>query len=223
MVSKATLLSSLEPLLSWSFADHTIPPAFRTQAEQVRPLALDLSMPVAIAGFVGCKQTALAVNSNMLNTAAAVCNGWERVNSRRMRAHAKRPGTPALPAAHNATAQPSLPGTLNLLQAGEWEPLQRYCETHSYEVYREFELMPVWQAWFVRAANVMLSALGPPSLLRLRPTGSPYQFGGLAPAPAARTADAADAEKKAAGPAEEAADVGAGAEAPPTFSVQMEE
>ncbi len=53
MVSKATLLSSLEPLLSWSFADHTIPPAFRTQAEQVRPLALDLSMPVAIAGFVG--------------------------------------------------------------------------------------------------------------------------------------------------------------------------
>lgn len=38
VVSKATLLASLEPLLAWSFADHTIPPAFRTQAEQVHLL-----------------------------------------------------------------------------------------------------------------------------------------------------------------------------------------
>jgi len=129
-----------------------------------------------------------------------------------------------LSAVHNATPQPSLPAHHNALQAGEWEPLRRYCETHCYEVYREFELMTVWQAWFVRAANVMLSALGPPSLLRLRPTGSPYQFDGLAPAPAGRAADAADAEKKAAAAAaEEADDMGSGADGPPTFSVQMEE
>lgn len=35
-MSKACLLSSLEPLLAWSFAEHTVPPAFHTRAEQVR-------------------------------------------------------------------------------------------------------------------------------------------------------------------------------------------
>ena len=91
-------------------------------------------------------------------------------------------------------------------------------------MYREFELLPWWQAWPLRVANLLLSTLGPPSLLRLRPTGSPYQFDGLAPAPAGRAADAADAEKKAAAAAaEEADDMGSGADGPPTFSVQMEE
>jgi hypothetical protein len=142
VVAKATLLASLEPLLAWSFADHTIPPAFRTHAEQ----------------------------------------------------------------------------------AGEWEPLRRYCDTHSYEIYREFELLPAWQAWPLRVANAMLSTLGPPSLLRLRPTGSPYQFDGVAPAALPN----ADVEKKAAAAARaaaeaEAAPVSGSDVVPPTFSVHVEE
>lgn len=92
-------------------------------------------------------------------------------------------------------------------------------------MYREFELLPWWQSWPLRVANLLLSTLGPPSLLRLRPTGSPYQFDGLE-APAPRTADAAEEKKAAAAAAaaeEEAAVVGGTDVAPPTFSVHVEE
>lgn len=129
----------------------------------------------------------------------------------------------AHPHSVHCSLTPSAPPPLP--QAGEWEPLRRYCETHSYEVYREFELLPWWQSWPLRVANLLLSTLGPPSLLRLRPTGSPYQFDGLE-APAPRTADAAEEKKAAAAAAaaeEEAAVVGGTDVAPPTFSVHVEE
>ena len=110
------------------------------------------------------------------------------------------------------------------MQAGQWEPLRRYCETHSFEIYREFELLPAWQAWALRCANLLLSTLGPPSLLRLRPTGSPFQFEALAPT--TRPVGVGAEKKAAAATAEEEAAAAAGvsgSEAPPSFTVHVEE
>lgn len=54
-----------------------------------------------------------------------------------------------------------------------WEPLRRYCTVHSLDVYQTWERSTAlaWSAW---AVNALLSLLGPPALLRLRPSGLPF-------------------------------------------------